>query len=304
MFLRILEYYNGILFLTTNRVGSLDEAFKSRIHVSLYYPPLEEQQTKAIWEMNLERTKMIQEQRRKETKEPPLITYDNEILEFAIKHFKQHSHGKGRWNGRQIRNAFQIALSLAYHDMRSTSSMLLESDPDAASAIRPELRKRHFKVVAKATLEFDKYMNETAGKTDAERAFELGDRADHMSRGYQGAKMEDPVGYRQNPAYSNLENYQGATREDPVGYGQNPAYSYHDNPQNTNRQAQNTGYLQRPNIGQNDQEMGASSTMNMSHETPPPRRGNVPKANFNYNNENNARTGYTSFKSDPVDDSD
>jgi len=36
VFLRILEYYSGILFLTTNRVGTIDEAFKSRIHVSLY----------------------------------------------------------------------------------------------------------------------------------------------------------------------------------------------------------------------------------------------------------------------------
>lgn len=37
VFLRVLEYYNGLLFLTTNRVGAVDEAFKSRIHLSLYY---------------------------------------------------------------------------------------------------------------------------------------------------------------------------------------------------------------------------------------------------------------------------
>jgi hypothetical protein len=36
VFLRVLEYYSGILFLTTNRVGTIDEAFKSRIHISLY----------------------------------------------------------------------------------------------------------------------------------------------------------------------------------------------------------------------------------------------------------------------------
>src|SRR4051794_28771603 len=30
-----MEYYAGILFLTTNRVGDFDEAFTSRIHVSL-----------------------------------------------------------------------------------------------------------------------------------------------------------------------------------------------------------------------------------------------------------------------------
>lgn len=35
IFLRALEYYSGILFLTTNRVGSIDEAFRSRIHMRL-----------------------------------------------------------------------------------------------------------------------------------------------------------------------------------------------------------------------------------------------------------------------------
>lgn len=42
VFLRVLEYFTGMLFLTTNRVGAFDEAFKSRIHISLYYPPLGE----------------------------------------------------------------------------------------------------------------------------------------------------------------------------------------------------------------------------------------------------------------------
>lgn len=34
-FLRALEYYEGILILTTNRVGTFDEAFKSRIQLAL-----------------------------------------------------------------------------------------------------------------------------------------------------------------------------------------------------------------------------------------------------------------------------
>ncbi|KAK6222191.1 hypothetical protein QIS74_04446 [Colletotrichum tabaci] len=35
VFLRALEYYDGILILTTNRVGTFDEAFKSRIQLAL-----------------------------------------------------------------------------------------------------------------------------------------------------------------------------------------------------------------------------------------------------------------------------
>ncbi|KAK6860718.1 hypothetical protein PG995_004354 [Apiospora arundinis] len=36
--LRVLEYYQGILFLTTNRPETIDYAFKSRIHLSIPYP--------------------------------------------------------------------------------------------------------------------------------------------------------------------------------------------------------------------------------------------------------------------------
>lgn len=37
VFLRLLEYHNGVLFLTTNRVSDIDEAFYSRISVALHY---------------------------------------------------------------------------------------------------------------------------------------------------------------------------------------------------------------------------------------------------------------------------
>ena len=37
VFLRVLEYYEGILILTSNRVGTFDEAFKSGIQFALHY---------------------------------------------------------------------------------------------------------------------------------------------------------------------------------------------------------------------------------------------------------------------------
>lgn len=40
VFLRVLEYYEDILILTSNRVGTFDEAFKSRIQLSLHYDNL------------------------------------------------------------------------------------------------------------------------------------------------------------------------------------------------------------------------------------------------------------------------
>lgn len=49
VFLRVLEYYEGILILTTNRVGTFDEAFKSRILLSLHYDKLTKGQRQKIW---------------------------------------------------------------------------------------------------------------------------------------------------------------------------------------------------------------------------------------------------------------
>ena len=50
IFLRMLEYFQGILFLTTNRVATFDEAFQSRIHIGLRYGKLDVKTRKAVWE--------------------------------------------------------------------------------------------------------------------------------------------------------------------------------------------------------------------------------------------------------------
>jgi hypothetical protein len=49
IFLRLLEYFQGIMFLTTNRVETFDEAFQSRIHVALRYNSLELKAKRIIW---------------------------------------------------------------------------------------------------------------------------------------------------------------------------------------------------------------------------------------------------------------
>lgn len=49
IFLRMLEYYEGFLFLTSNRAENIDPAFESRIHVSLRYPELNTASRRQIW---------------------------------------------------------------------------------------------------------------------------------------------------------------------------------------------------------------------------------------------------------------
>mgnify|MGYP003386553424 CR=1 FL=1 len=55
VFLRLIETYYGILFLTTNRDGNIDSAFDSRIHVRLRYDELEEDGRALVWNESLKR---------------------------------------------------------------------------------------------------------------------------------------------------------------------------------------------------------------------------------------------------------
>jgi ATP-dependent 26S proteasome regulatory subunit len=49
VFLRLLEYYQGVMFLTTNRAASFDPAFESRIHLTINYPDLDATSRSQIW---------------------------------------------------------------------------------------------------------------------------------------------------------------------------------------------------------------------------------------------------------------
>ncbi|KAK0614960.1 hypothetical protein B0T17DRAFT_498253, partial [Bombardia bombarda] len=115
MFLRMLEYYNGILFLTTNRPGVLDEAVKSRVNLNLHCTFLDESQVTAVFELNIQRLREMKEQAKAPGHKKLCIDYDD-ILGFARSHWKNNTNGVGRWNERQIRNAFLIAASLAHYE--------------------------------------------------------------------------------------------------------------------------------------------------------------------------------------------
>jgi SpoVK/Ycf46/Vps4 family AAA+-type ATPase len=49
VFLRLMEYYQGILFLTTNRAEDFDPAFLSRIHLTIEYQPLTPERRANVW---------------------------------------------------------------------------------------------------------------------------------------------------------------------------------------------------------------------------------------------------------------
>ncbi|KAJ6566537.1 P-loop containing nucleoside triphosphate hydrolase protein [Mycena capillaripes] len=90
VFLRHVEYYRGILFLTTNRVQAFDEAFLSRIHVALHFGELSEASRAQVWRAFVKRANL------------------SEISEEQIAQL-----AKREVNGRQIKNAVRTAHSLA-----------------------------------------------------------------------------------------------------------------------------------------------------------------------------------------------
>jgi SpoVK/Ycf46/Vps4 family AAA+-type ATPase len=98
VFLRVLEYYEGILILTSNRVGTFDEAFRSRIQLALHYPSLGPEQRFRIWSTFIERLEKL--------------STDEEI---DIDDLRDHLGPlkDEEMNGRQIRNVITTARQYA-----------------------------------------------------------------------------------------------------------------------------------------------------------------------------------------------
>lgn len=97
VFLRNLEYFDGIMMLTTNRVGTIDEAFQSRLDVALAFEPLDIDERKDVWYNFIE--ELSQQISRRE----------RDLLRREAARFWCYK----ALNGRQIRNCIKTASVLA-----------------------------------------------------------------------------------------------------------------------------------------------------------------------------------------------
>ena len=104
IFLRLLERHQGVLFLTTNRVENIDEAFRSRVSIIIEYSHLNKESREKIWknllgvaEINLE---------------------PGEINELSEKY---------NFNGRQIKNIIRMAQCLAKDQNKRVTLNLISS---------------------------------------------------------------------------------------------------------------------------------------------------------------------------------
>ncbi|KAJ5793540.1 hypothetical protein N7457_000139 [Penicillium paradoxum] len=85
-FLRLIEYYKGVMFLTTNRVNIFDTAVSSRVHITLHLNELTIESRESVWRNLSELNKV-------------------DLDATALAHRPL--------NGRQIKNAFRSGMILA-----------------------------------------------------------------------------------------------------------------------------------------------------------------------------------------------
>lgn len=139
IFLRALEYYRGVLFLTTNRVEAFDSAFTSRIHVTLHYRRLSDEDRMRVWMNNFER-----------------IERDSAGKCFVPQSARQYAYESDevrdlRWNGREIRNGLQTAVALA-------ETEALEDGVDTVT-----VTDKHLRAVAKMSKGFKDFLRKRRG---------------------------------------------------------------------------------------------------------------------------------------------
>ncbi|KAK6544314.1 hypothetical protein TWF694_001014 [Orbilia ellipsospora] len=129
IFLRMLEYYSGILFLTTNRVKTFDEAFQSRIHVALRYRDLDKSAREQVWRNFIQK----------------IEDAGNTV---AIKESDYDFLGSVPLNGRQIKNAARTALSLAENMGEKMNLSTIKSVLGIVEAFERDFQEmKHVKVI-------------------------------------------------------------------------------------------------------------------------------------------------------------
>ena len=112
--LRLVEYFKGVLFLTSNRVDSLDPAFKTRITLALRYDSLDAPARKQVW-INLLKASGLGDR---------ISTTQNDSYKSGM--IDPESLARHILNGREIKNAIRLSLALAKEDDKPLTQTILE----------------------------------------------------------------------------------------------------------------------------------------------------------------------------------
>lgn len=123
IFLRLLEYFQGILFLTTNRVETFDDAFQSRIHVALRYGELTAKAKKTVWKTFFDLCR-----KQEGCKVAELTEHDFDVL-------ARHS-----LNGRQVKNIVMASQALALNEGETLGLAQIKRVLDVAETFQKDLK--------------------------------------------------------------------------------------------------------------------------------------------------------------------
>lgn len=129
--------------MTSNRVGIFDEAFKSRIQLTLRYKNLEEPQRLQVWENFIARLESFQPLSDDPTMQPKPNTHGGADLGIDSKELRKMlpQLAVAKLNGREIRNAVSTARQLA----------MFRKEP---------MGYEHLRVVIEEAKKFDAYLLE------------------------------------------------------------------------------------------------------------------------------------------------
>jgi len=154
-----MEYFRGLLFLTTNRIGHIDDAFLSRVHVVIEYKKLDDKTRAKIWEGFFEKLK---HEKKGE------ITVHAQAKKYVLESEEVEAL---KWNGREIRNALQTALALA--DYEASQEMNGDEGPVVVVS-------EHFRRVVEMSRAFYRYMDSIDMTSESKRARLNYDRNDEF----------------------------------------------------------------------------------------------------------------------------
>lgn len=129
VFLRLTEYYLGILFFTSNRVTPFDPAFLSRVTVTLRYFELDLAGRRDVWKNLLEKSGVAVRSGFNLDKLASYVT-----------------------NGRQSKNTLQLALVLAKHRGKDLTEQSVLDFLEITSKFRSHTHHDSWNEEAKKTL--------------------------------------------------------------------------------------------------------------------------------------------------------
>lgn len=147
--LNCLDSFGGLLFLTSNKVGTLDESFRARMTLSLFVDHLDDTRRGVVWKTLL----------RQATEE------SNNQIRFsaaATKFLQTDQIHSVDWNGHEIVSCFQTATSIAMLEAKESPSFA----EDTAVIVDVD----HFKEALNRTFAFRAYINSVEGVSDSMRA--------------------------------------------------------------------------------------------------------------------------------------